>query len=219
MWPAARVYNKQTYKYHIDKMFAECPDFGVYLRTYHSLLWYRSGFNTDIKVDHINNHLAEWFNNWRRDIEDLPVHELMDTLRIRIMNIFNTRRALSNKLHGDKLPTVVQQVVRGSRGLGHLHVVNASNYSAEVMDTDKKRRHVVKIDIHECTCLRWQATELEPDGEGTPQQSLLPVPKLMKRGRASAIPRSPKRPRKIHKPLKNHKPLKKHKQLSWRLMV
>ncbi|KQK08023.1 hypothetical protein BRADI_2g39050v3 [Brachypodium distachyon] len=41
-----------------------------------------------------------------------------------------------------------------------------------------------------------QATELEPDGEGTPQQSPLPVPKLMKRGRASAIPCSPKRPKK-----------------------
>lgn len=26
------------------------------------------------------------------------------------------------------------------------------------MDTDKKSRHVVKIDIHECTCLQWQAT-------------------------------------------------------------
>lgn len=77
MWPAARTYNKQTYKYHMDKMFVECPDFGVYLRTYHSLLWYRSGFNSDIKVDHINNHLAEWFNNWIRDIKDLPVHELI----------------------------------------------------------------------------------------------------------------------------------------------
>lgn len=128
------------------------------MNTYHSLLWYRSGFNTDIKVDHINNHLAGSFNSWIREIKDLPIHELMDSLRIMIVSLFNKRRTLSNMLYGDKLSSIVQQQVCRSRKLGHFHVDNASVYNSEVLDTRNGRRHVVTLDQHECTCLEWQAT-------------------------------------------------------------
>jgi transposase-like protein len=65
MWPAARSYTKQTHSYHVGKVMAASTDtdFASWLQTYHSLLWYRSGFNTAIKCDHINNNLAESFNN------------------------------------------------------------------------------------------------------------------------------------------------------------
>ncbi|XP_010229792.1 uncharacterized protein LOC104582142 [Brachypodium distachyon] len=130
MWPAARAYRQDTFKYHMDKMLSVskggCPEFRVYLKTYRSLLRYRSVFNTDIKVDHINNHLAESFKSWIRDLKDLPVHELVDNIRTRIINLFNISRQIGDKLHHYKLPTVVQQLVCKSRGLGHYHVVNAS---------------------------------------------------------------------------------------------
>lgn len=104
MWPAARSYSESTYKYHMEKIIKADEEFGAefadYLKTYHSLLWYRSGFNTDIKVDHINNHLAESFNSW---IKDLPVHELMDNLRIKIMKLFNKGRTLSTMLNANKI--------------------------------------------------------------------------------------------------------------------
>ena len=58
MWPAARSYTKQTHSYHFDKIKVACGEFGPWLNTYHSLLWYRSGFNTAIKCGHINNNLA-----------------------------------------------------------------------------------------------------------------------------------------------------------------
>ena len=163
MWPAARSYTRQTHSYHLEKIKAACSEedrvkFCTWLETYHSLLWYRSGFNTAIKCDHINNNLAESFNNKGKELKDLPVHDMVDQIRIMIMRLWELRRRLGDVLQGDKLPDVVQQVVNRSRNLAHLRVEKSSLWGAEVRDTKTGRRHVVDTQLHECTCLEWQHT-------------------------------------------------------------
>src|SRR3954467_1074143 len=101
-------------------------DFGTWLQTYHSLLWYMSGFNTAIKCDHINNNLAESFNNKVKDLKDLPVHDMVDQIKIMIMRLWELRRRLGDVLQRDKLPDVVQKVVNRSRNLAHLRVEKSS---------------------------------------------------------------------------------------------
>jgi hypothetical protein len=109
-------------------------EFATWLNAYHSLLWYRSGFNTAIKCDHINNNLAESFNNKVKDLKDLPVHDMVDQIRIMIMRLWDLRGRLGDMLEGDKLPVVVQQVVNKSRNLSHLSVEKSSLFDAEVKD-------------------------------------------------------------------------------------
>ncbi|KAE8801784.1 hypothetical protein D1007_22581 [Hordeum vulgare] len=58
----------------------------------------------------------------------------------------------------DKLPAVVQQVVNRSRGLTHLSVEKSSLWGAEVRDNKTGSRHVVNTELHDCSCLEWQAT-------------------------------------------------------------
>ena len=158
MWPAARSYTRQTHKYHLDKIMAACDEFGPWLNTYHSLLWYRSAFNTAIKCDHINNNLAESFNNKVKELKDLPVHDMVDQIRIMLMRLWELRRRIGDCLQGDKLPAVVQQVVNRSRSLSHLFVEKSSPWGAEVRDNKTGRRHVVNTELHDCTCLEWQHT-------------------------------------------------------------
>ena len=160
MWPAARSYTRQTHSYHLGKILASCSDneFASWLNTHHSLLWYRSGFNTAIKCDHINNNLAESFNNKVKDLKDLPVHDMVDQIRIMIMRLWELRGKIANILEGDKLPAVVQQVVNRSRNLSHLSVEKSSLWGAEVRDTKSGKRHVVNTELHECTCQEWQHT-------------------------------------------------------------
>ena len=158
MWPAARSYTKQTHSYHLSKVMATCEEFGTWLNTYHSLLWYRSGFNTAIKCDHINNNLAESFNNKVKQLKDLPVHDMVDQIRIMLMRLWELRKKIADCLQGDKLPAVVQQVVNISRGLTHLSVEKSSLWGAEVRDNKTGRRHVVNTELHDCSCLEWQAT-------------------------------------------------------------
>jgi hypothetical protein len=158
MWPAARAYTKQTHSYHLGKIMTACPEFATWLNTYHSLLWYRADFNTAIKCDHINNNLAESFNNRVKELKDLPVHDLVDQIRLLMMRLWELRSRIGALLQGDKLPAVVQQVVNRSRKLSHLSVDKASLWGAELRDTKSTKRHVVDIELKECTCQEWQHT-------------------------------------------------------------
>jgi hypothetical protein len=49
------------------------PGVKLWFEKHHRMLWYRSGFNLDIKCDYITNNIAEVFNNWIKDQKDLPV--------------------------------------------------------------------------------------------------------------------------------------------------
>jgi hypothetical protein len=120
---------------------------------------FRCGFNPDIKCDFITNNLAETFNSWIREIKDLPIVQLVDKLREKIMVLFQKRRAMGARLQGKILPAIIQELNVRSRGLGHLKTRSSCELSAEVKDTTKNDlRHVVKCLTHECTCLEWQHT-------------------------------------------------------------
>jgi hypothetical protein len=78
-----------------------------WLDTYHSLLWYRSGFNPKIKCDYVANNIAEFFNNWIKHIKDIPVCELADQIRKKIMEFFHRRRRIACSLQGKILSAVL----------------------------------------------------------------------------------------------------------------
>ena len=152
--PSYLKQTKQTHSYYLDKIKAACSEFGPWLNTYNSPLWYSSGFNSAIKCDHINNNLAESFNNKIKQLKNLPVHDMVDQIRIMIMRMWELRRRISDCLQGDKLPAVVQQVANRSIYLTHLYLEKYSLWGVEVRDTKTGRRHVVNIELHDCTCLK-----------------------------------------------------------------
>ncbi|KAE8806648.1 hypothetical protein D1007_17174 [Hordeum vulgare] len=102
---------------------------------------FRSGFNTAVKCDHINNTLAESFNNKVKQLKDLHVHDMVDQIRIMLMRMWELRKKIADCLQGDKLPAVVQQVVNRSRGLTHLSVEKSSLWGAEA--TGKPCDHAI----------------------------------------------------------------------------
>ncbi|KAE8795213.1 hypothetical protein D1007_29948 [Hordeum vulgare] len=83
----------------------------------------------------------------------------------------------------DKLPAVVQQVVNRSRGLTHLSVEKSSLWGAEVRDNKTGRRHVVNTELHDCSCLEWQATDQEQWPEVPLEYSMCPPLTKRKAGR------------------------------------
>ncbi|CAA0806649.1 Unknown protein [Striga hermonthica] len=159
MYPAARTYRESVFQYFYKLIIDACPEVLVWMEAHHYKLWMRSAFNPEIKCDYITNNLAEVFNNWIKDWKDLPVIELADKLREKIMVLWAKRRKISQALSGKILPAVVQQLNARTRGLGHLTVVDGGSDSAEIWDTSNTHtRHVVKAHMHECTCLEWQHT-------------------------------------------------------------
>jgi transposase-like protein len=57
MYPAARAYRSEVYEQH-KANFIDIDNVALWLKQNHSLLWYRSGFNPDIKCDYITNNIA-----------------------------------------------------------------------------------------------------------------------------------------------------------------
>jgi hypothetical protein len=160
IYPAARAYREDIFYEHIAKMVSESAAAVEWLKTNHKLLWYRCGFNPEIKCDYITSNIAESFNNWIRDHKDLPVADLADKIREKIMVLWNKRRNMAYRLpEGRILPAIMVQLRANTRGLGHLRIVPCSNWSAEVWDhSHRVERHIVKLHQRTCSCLEWQHT-------------------------------------------------------------
>jgi hypothetical protein len=87
MYPAARTYMREVHEQHKANV-VQIDGFVMWMKWNHPLLWYRSGFNMDIKCDYITNNIPEVFNNWVKDHKDLPICELADKIRVKIMKLF-----------------------------------------------------------------------------------------------------------------------------------
>jgi hypothetical protein len=131
MYPAARAYRSDVYEHH-KANFAAIGGVSSWLKEYHSLLWYRSDFNSSIKCDYITNNIVGMFNNWMKDYKDLPVCQLVDKLRVMIMELFFRRRRIGERFTRKILPFILTILRVRTRGLGHLSLVKGDYYSAEV---------------------------------------------------------------------------------------
>jgi hypothetical protein len=94
-----------------------------------------------------------------KDIKDLPIADLADTLRSKFMELY-ARRRIGEKFEGHiMLSIVVRQLYTLSRELGHLKIKGGGREEAEVTevtDSQKIIRHMVNIKNHICTCREWQ---------------------------------------------------------------
>ena len=77
------------------------------------------------------------------------------------MVLFEKRRKISLALTGAILPAVIHQLNATSKGLDHLQVTKGNPQEAEVTvmyKGEEIRRHVVYLDLQECTCREWQVS-------------------------------------------------------------
>jgi hypothetical protein len=154
MWPAARAYRLEKFHLYFNKIIAKSPEVVPYLNQHHNHLWSRSMFSHNIKCDYINNNLAESFNSWIKPIKDLPIIELFDMLRQKVLELRDKRRRIASKLSGRILPTVIKQLKAKTRALGQMKVSKGLD-SAEVYGIRRDMtpwRHIVDLKTHTCTC-------------------------------------------------------------------
>jgi hypothetical protein len=131
MYPATWAYKREVHGQHKTNVVG-IDGFIPWMKLNHPLLWYRSGFKIDIKCDYITNNIAKVFNNWVKDHKDLPICELVDKIRVKIMELFFKRRRIGDKLEGKILPLIINILNARTRGLGHLSLAKNDYYSAEV---------------------------------------------------------------------------------------
>jgi len=144
MYPAARTCQPEYHEYLMQKMYAANEKLKPYLDENHSLLWSRSKFKEEIKCDHITNNVAEVWNNWVKNIKDLPIIELADTLRGKFVELYAKRRRIGAKFEGHTMvPIVVRQLQVMSRKLDHLKVKEGGMDESEVSEIISSTHRVI----------------------------------------------------------------------------
>jgi hypothetical protein len=96
-----------------------------------------------------------------KDHKDLPICELADKIRVKIIKLFFKRRRIGDKLEGKILPSITNILNARTRGLSHLSLAKSDYYSAEVQDNNNVlTKHIVKVAEKWCSCLEWQHTRM-----------------------------------------------------------
>jgi hypothetical protein len=158
MYPVACAYRPEVYEHHKANVVT-IDGLIHWFKEHYSLIWYRSGFNTDIKCDYITNNIAEFFNNWIKDYKNIPVCELADKIWVMIMDLFFRRRRIVDNLEGKIFPSIINILKARTRSLGHLSLVKGNHYVVEVQDNnDVLAKYVVKALNRYCSYLEWQHT-------------------------------------------------------------
>jgi len=85
LWPASRAYRREVFDWHYNIMKKASPKAMRWIEENHKHLWTRTDFSTSSKCNYVTNNIAESFNNWIKEDKSLPVIELMDKIRQKIM--------------------------------------------------------------------------------------------------------------------------------------
>jgi hypothetical protein len=113
-----------------------------------------------------NNNMPECFNECVMTIKNMYLVDLLDRLRQMVMVLWYKRRKIGNKLSGNILPAIIQQLNEKMSRLGNLpnlKVWKGGYQSGEVFGNFQDMtqwRHVVDLNTHTCSCGEWQLTGL-----------------------------------------------------------
>jgi hypothetical protein len=149
------------FNWHINKILEFAPTTMQYLDTYHSRLWYRSGFSENSKCDALTNNVSESFNAQVKKYKGMLVHELVDKIRELIIEKRYLRKKLARQWTGRIIPSVINELNVISRHLTVIKVVVYDDDTAEITLLDQwnnQKRHTVDLQNHNCSCREWQVT-------------------------------------------------------------
>jgi hypothetical protein len=117
LWAAAYSWSPYFFEKHWKAMDEAKPVAMNYIKECHTRIWSRSQFCTICKVDYVTNNLAECFNNWVNKYKGLNLDDLMDKIKQLIMDKWDVRRTISQKIGGIILPHIVKDLKEQSSNL------------------------------------------------------------------------------------------------------
>lgn len=116
-----------------------------------------NAFFLGARYNHLTSNFGELFYSWASDAHELPITQMVDAIRGKIMDVIYTRRAESNQWLTRLTPSMGEQLGKESVKVGSLQLLISTGNSFEVRgDTTE----VVDLDNCACSCKGWQLTGL-----------------------------------------------------------
>ncbi|KAL5700412.1 hypothetical protein ACHQM5_025856 [Ranunculus cassubicifolius] len=111
------------------------------------------------RYNHMSSNLGESFYSWVSEAHELPITQLVDAIRSRIMELIYTRRVDSDHWLTRLTPSVEEKLQKETLKARSLQVLFSPGTTYEVRG-DSNQNQVVDIDRWDCTCKEWQITGL-----------------------------------------------------------
>ncbi|XP_030539957.2 uncharacterized protein LOC115747803 isoform X2 [Rhodamnia argentea] len=116
-----------------------------------------NAFFTGARYDHMTSNFGQEFYSWVSEAHELPITQMIDTLRGRMMESLYTRRVESSQWVS-KLTPSKEEKLQMEASLSHsLQVLHSEGSTFEVRGDTVD---IVDIDHWDCSCKGWQLTGL-----------------------------------------------------------
>lgn len=120
------------------------------------LNWANSYFH-GARYNHMTSNFGELFYSWASDAHELPITQMVDVIRGKIMELIYTRRADSIQWLSRLTPSMEEKLKKENHKVPPLQVLLSAGSTFEVRgDTIE----MVDIDHWDCSCKGWQLTGL-----------------------------------------------------------
>lgn len=109
------------------------------------------------RYNHMTSNFGELFYSWVSDAHELPITQMVDVIRARIMELIFSRRADSDQWARRLTPSMEEKLEKENLKVRSLQVLVPAGNIFEVRGDSIE---VVDMDRWECSCKGWQVTGL-----------------------------------------------------------
>ncbi|KAK9292803.1 hypothetical protein L1049_020783 [Liquidambar formosana] len=116
-----------------------------------------NAFFQGARYNHMTSNFGELFYSWASDAHELPITQMVDVIRGKIMELGYTRRADSNHWLTRLTPSMEEKLEKENQKARSLQVLLSAGSTFEVRGDSIE---VIDIDQWDCSCKGWQLTGL-----------------------------------------------------------
>ncbi|XP_052204893.1 uncharacterized protein LOC127809813 isoform X2 [Diospyros lotus] len=116
-----------------------------------------NAFFSGARYNHMTSNFGELFYSWASDAHELPITQMVDAVRGKVMELIYTRRANSNQWLTRLTPSMEEKLEKESLKSQSLQVLISASNKFEVRGDSIE---FVNLDHWDCSCKGWQLTGL-----------------------------------------------------------
>ncbi|KAI5343761.1 hypothetical protein L3X38_011637 [Prunus dulcis] len=126
----------------IDKFLADLP-----------VQNFANAFFPGKRYREVSNALSESFNSWVKDVHRLPIYEMIDTIRVKMMEMISRRKLASDKWCSVLCPVIEDELNNLATKGSHWRICRASE---SIFEVHADLSVMVNLDKRFCSCYQWQ---------------------------------------------------------------
>ncbi|XP_050224006.1 uncharacterized protein LOC126673784 isoform X2 [Mercurialis annua] len=116
-----------------------------------------NAFFKGARYNHLTSNFGEMFYSWASEAHELPITQMVDAIRGKIMELIYTQRAESDLWMTRLTPSMEEKLEKEILKSGSLQVLLSAGSTFEVRGESVE---ILDIDAWDCSCTGWQLTGL-----------------------------------------------------------